>query len=332
MVLCLLCDFVLYAIGAILTVAILYNVLSFDRSKINPGGKYVLITGCDSGFGLATAQSLSRLGINVIATVLDPNGDGAKQLSSIGVKCIQCDVTKDEDAQRCLAETKTIIREHGLWALINNAGVCLMTEIEVTPPQIAQAMVNVNFGGVVRMTQTFLKLVRKARGRVVIVSSMSAHFPAPLMGIYAGTKAGVSSFSFNLREEMKKFGVKVTTVEPLAFNTELVKRQKSLLENNLDKIDPEVRNDYTPKYFERQMRILNHISNSKDQWLLNNSLDDVIEAITRGVVDANPPAIIKVGFGATLFHYYCVLTPTLLISYLGTALTPLKKIIWTKIK
>ncbi|GFQ99774.1 d-beta-hydroxybutyrate dehydrogenase, mitochondrial [Trichonephila clavata] len=106
-----------------------------------------------------------------------------------------------------------------LWAVVNNAGVIERGELEWTPLEVHRKLFEVNVFGVVSVTQAFLPLLRKFKGRVVTVTSISGRLTFSGMVPYCMSKHAAKSFCEGLRLEMKKFGVKVITVEPLAHRT-----------------------------------------------------------------------------------------------------------------
>ncbi|XP_071805725.1 retinol dehydrogenase 7-like [Asterias amurensis] len=213
-------------VAVVIVIAILVQAV-MDRQFLNVSGRYVLITGCDTGFGYLLARTLShKRKLNVIATCLtkagmqkfQENGDGA-----IGrITPIQMDVTNSESIHQALAKVKQILPENtGLWGLINNAGIngpigCYdwLKRDEIT------RVLEVNLVGSIEVANVFFPLIRKAQGRIVNMSSMVGIFPTVSM-VYALSKAGVEAFSDNIRVVMKNLGVSVHILEPAAFKTNL---------------------------------------------------------------------------------------------------------------
>ncbi|UYV78739.1 hypothetical protein LAZ67_16002612 [Cordylochernes scorpioides] len=101
-----------------------------------------------------------------------------------------------------------------LYALVNNAGVCIGGEFEWNTPEHQRFQVEVNLLGTLRCTQAFLPLLRKSKGRVINVTSVNAQVPYPGFAVYGATKAGIEAFSDALRMELRKFDVKVIIVRP----------------------------------------------------------------------------------------------------------------------
>jgi len=171
----------------------------------------VLITGCSSGIGRATAERLAGRGFTVYAT--------ARKVASIadlearGCRVLALDVT-DEDSMRGAVET--VIAEHGaVHALVNNAGYSQSGAIEEVPIADVRRQFETNVFGLVRMCQLVLPSMRARRaGRIVNVSSMGANFTFPGGGQYHATKYAVEAISDALRFEVAGFGIAVVIVQP----------------------------------------------------------------------------------------------------------------------
>ncbi|XP_076041215.1 17-beta-hydroxysteroid dehydrogenase type 6-like [Oratosquilla oratoria] len=182
--------------------------------------KAVFITGCDSGFGSKLARRLDKIGYKVYAGCLSPEGEGALTLKaecSSLLTVLPLDVTKDEDVKAAYNTVKMTLGDRVLWAVVNNAGVGSFTEIEWCPLEIFRRCLDVNTLGPIRVTKTFLPLVREAEGRVVIVTSLADRFSLPGLSAYAMSKHAALSFADALRLEMHKFNVSVHIVEPTLY-------------------------------------------------------------------------------------------------------------------
>jgi len=163
----------------------------------------VLITGCSSGIGRATALHLTNAGHEVIATARNPSS-----LADLAVSArLRLDVTDDDSVANAVAEAGRID------VLINNAGFSVWAPAELCPVAKATQLVQTNLLGVMRMTQAVLPQMRQRRsGRIIQISSTSARRPSPLLSHYAATKAAVETFSLALRAEVREFGIWVSVV------------------------------------------------------------------------------------------------------------------------
>ena len=179
--------------------------------------KAVLITGCSTGIGRATAERLAESGHTVYAT--------ARRLESIadlegkGCKLLALDVT-DEASMR--AAVKAVEDAEGaVGALVNNAGYSQSGAIEDVPMDDVRRQFETNVFGLMRMCQLVLPgMRRQGYGRIVNISSMGGKLVFPGGGIYHATKHAVEAISDALRFEVRKFGIGVSIVEPGLITTQ----------------------------------------------------------------------------------------------------------------
>jgi NAD(P)-dependent dehydrogenase (short-subunit alcohol dehydrogenase family) len=175
------------------------------------GSKVVLITGCSSGIGHATADHLATRGWTVYASAR--RADSIADLAESGCKTLALDVT-DEDSMRAAVATVEDA-EGAVGALVNNAGYSQSGAIETLPPELLLAQFETNVFGLVRMCQLVLPgMRRQGWGRIVNVSSMGGKLTFPGGGAYHGTKHAVEALSDALRFEVRGFGIDVVVIEP----------------------------------------------------------------------------------------------------------------------
>ena len=177
----------------------------------------VLVTGCSSGIGLATAQALLDRGHVVYASARRP--ETLTELGSRGAHVLALDVTSEESMA---VAVKTIEAEHGrVGALVNNAGYGEYGTIEETDLDKVRTMFETNVFGLARMSQLVLPGMREAgEGRIVNVGSMGGRFTFPVGGYYHSTKYAVEALSDALRTEVRRFGIGVSLIEPGLIRTE----------------------------------------------------------------------------------------------------------------
>jgi NAD(P)-dependent dehydrogenase (short-subunit alcohol dehydrogenase family) len=171
----------------------------------------VLVTGCSSGIGRATAQRLVAHGFTVYATAR--RVEAIADLEARGCRVLALDVTDESSMQ---AAVGTVVDEQGaVGALVNNAGYSQSGAVEEVPMADVRRQFETNVFGLVRMCQLVLPGMRAQRhGRIVNVSSMGANFTFPGGGFYHATKYAVEAISDALRFEVKHFGVDVVIVQP----------------------------------------------------------------------------------------------------------------------
>ncbi|HXB16164.1 MAG TPA: oxidoreductase [Solirubrobacteraceae bacterium] len=179
--------------------------------------KAVLITGCSSGIGHATALRLVRDGWTVYATARRP--DALADLAGAGARTLALDVT-DEDSMRA-AVAAVEDAEGAVGVLVNNAGYSQSGAVETVPLDSARRQFETNVFGLVRLTQLVLPAMRAQHwGKVVNLSSMGGRLTFPGGGWYHATKHAVEALSDALRFEVKGFGVDVIVIEPGLITTE----------------------------------------------------------------------------------------------------------------
>ena len=171
----------------------------------------VLITGCSSGIGRATAERLADRGFAVYATARRP--ESIAGLEARGCRIVALDVTDEASMQAAVA---AVTAEHGaVGALVNNAGYSQSGAIEEVPLEDVRRQFETNVFGLVRMCQLVLPGMRAQQsGRIVNVSSMGANFTFPGGGLYHATKYAVEAISDALRFEVAGFGIHVVIVQP----------------------------------------------------------------------------------------------------------------------
>ena len=177
----------------------------------------VLITGCSTGIGRATAQRLAVAGHTVYATAR--RADAISDLEGSGCRTLALDVTDEASMQ---AAVEQVVAEQGaVGVLVNNAGYSQSGAIETIEMDDVRRQFETNVFGLMRMCQLVLPGMRdQGYGRIVNISSMGANFTFPGGGIYHATKYAVEAISDALRFEVKGFGVDVVVIQPGLIRTE----------------------------------------------------------------------------------------------------------------
>jgi NAD(P)-dependent dehydrogenase (short-subunit alcohol dehydrogenase family) len=173
--------------------------------------KAVLITGCSSGIGWATAECLADVGWRVYATARKM--EAIAPLEGRGCVPLPLDVT-DEDSMRSAVD-EVQRREGAVGVLVNNAGYSQSGAVESVSMEKVRRQFETNVFGLARMCQLVLPgMRRQGYGRIVNVSSMGGKLTFPGAGYYHATKHAVEALSDALRFEVDGFGVKVSVIEP----------------------------------------------------------------------------------------------------------------------
>ncbi len=179
--------------------------------------KAVLITGCSSGIGHATALRLARGGWDVYATARRP--EAIADLREAGCHTLTLDVTDERSMRDAVAHVEAAAGAVG--ALVNNAGYSQSGAIETVPLDAVRRQFETNVFGLVRLTQLVLPAMRARRwGRIVNVGSMGGRLTFPGGGHYHASKYALEAISDALRFEVAGFGVAVTLLEPGLITTE----------------------------------------------------------------------------------------------------------------
>ncbi|MDQ6914899.1 MAG: oxidoreductase [Actinomycetota bacterium] len=179
--------------------------------------KAVLITGCSSGIGWATAERMARRGWTVYATARRP--ESIARLAERGCRTLALDVTDEESMRAAVQAVED--QEGAVGALVNNAGYSQSGAVETVPLDDVRRQFETNVFGLVRMCQLVLPgMRRQGYGRIVNVSSMGGRMTFPGGGFYHATKYAVEALSDALRFEVAGFGVGVAIIEPGLIRTE----------------------------------------------------------------------------------------------------------------
>jgi NAD(P)-dependent dehydrogenase (short-subunit alcohol dehydrogenase family) len=177
----------------------------------------VLITGCSTGIGRATAARLARAGRTVYATAR--RLDSIADLEGEGCRTLALDVTDEQSMRAAVAAVEEA--EGAVGALVNNAGYSQSGAVEDVPMEQVRRQFETNVFGLVRMCQLVLPGMRRERhGRIVNLSSMGGRLTFPGGGMYHATKHAVEAISDALRFEVRGFGIGVSIIEPGLIKTE----------------------------------------------------------------------------------------------------------------
>ncbi|XP_076435173.1 retinol dehydrogenase 7-like [Babylonia areolata] len=290
----------------ILTLALTYfavKALLWQWRLGNFAHRYVLVTGCDTGFGFELVKRLDTLGFQVFAGCL--TSEGVKRVTTVTTRRVMplsLDVTSVDNIRQVVDHmTSTLPPGSGLWAVVNNAGILpSMAPLELTPLDLFQRTLAVNLLGVVEVTRACLPLVRRSRGRVVNMSSVAGRHGFTSVD-YTVSKFALEGFSDCLRREVYRDGVHVATVTPGGFQTGLCHFSSifSNMEHAFSALSPEVQRHYGKDYVTSRMKFfesyLRHFS-----WG-SSSLSHVTDVYEHALTARFPRVRYVVGRDAALF-------------------------------
>ena len=249
----------------------------------------VLITGCSSGIGRATAYAFLDEEWRVYATARNPAD--IEQLGDAGCDIATLDVTDSEDVERVVGR---LIEEEGrIDALVNNAGYGQHGPLEDLREDLFLKQFDVNVFGPHRLVREVLPHMREREdGTIVNVSSVAGRLAAPGMGAYSASKHAVEGYSDSLRVEVEPFGVDVSVVQPGPVATEFRER----VDNELGRLDRT--DDYADIYeFQEDASLF-----GADSPIAVHP-DEVAEAVVEAAVTPDPEPRYVVGRAAQLMIY-----------------------------
>lgn len=284
--------------------------------------KAVLITGSDSGIGHALSKYLDHLGFTVFAGVLHEEGSGAEELRrtcSQRLSVLQLDVTDPQQIKDAYKNVVEKVQSRGLWAVVNNAGILgLPTDGELIPMTDYKRCMAVNFFGAVEVTKAFLPLLRKSKGRLINISSMAGGVPMLKLAAYGSSKAALNMFSAVMRQELSKWGVKVSVIQPGGFRTNIAgssEMWEKLEKDILDHLTPEVLEDYGQDYILAQRNFVELVDRHS-----NPDVCPVLLDVWHAISAKSPFTFYTPGSGTYLWLCFVSFSPTGIFDYVSKKL------------
>ncbi len=173
-------------------------------------GRSAVVTGAGGGLGRDIALGLAAKGYIVFGTAFSAGEvSDLKDASGGRVSLTVCDITKEQAVKAWAAGVSEALGGSGLDLLINNAGILTPGPLEVLPLDAIRHEFDVNVFGALSVMNAFLPALRKARGRIVQVSTWTASVPLPFNGPSGASKAAMEVFATVYRAELKRFGIDV---------------------------------------------------------------------------------------------------------------------------
>jgi NAD(P)-dependent dehydrogenase (short-subunit alcohol dehydrogenase family) len=260
----------------------------------------VLISGASRGIGRATALRLARAGWDVYATVRQAE-DGAGLSAEAGdadLHVLQLDLTSDEQ----IAALDAALPER-LDAVVNNAGVVVSGPLESLSANDLRGQFEVNVVGAVALTNLVLPRLRKSRGRIVFVSSLSGIVSTPMTGAYNASKFALEAIADAWRLELRKWGVRVALVEPAMTDTDLWRKAPETLDDGEAEMSAEHRELYA-EHLAGMRKTIPRIQK------MAKPVEGVAAAIEKALTDSRPRARYPVGADVRVQAALSPLTPT----------------------
>lgn len=208
-----------------------------DKAEFTQGA--VVITGTSTGIGRACALHLDRLGFRVFAGVrTSRDAESLQRESARRITPLLTDVTEKASVRAAADAVTAELGDKGLSGVVNNAGIVVSGPLEFLPESEIRKQFEVNVMGPIMVVQAFLPLLRKARGRIVNMSSISGRMALPFLGPYAASKFALEAITDSLRVELLPWEIKVSLVEPGAVKTPIWEKSRVAAETTARNFPP----------------------------------------------------------------------------------------------
>ena len=198
----------------------------------------VVITGASTGIGEATAYLLARHGFRVFAAVRREEDAVRLKASGLPMETLLLDVTDTSSVSKAGGQVREATGGK-LFGLVNNAGIVVAGPLECLPIAELEKQLDINVVGPVRVTQEFLPMLRAARGRIVMMSSVAGRSALPMVGAYSASKFALEAIADTWRVELYRWGIEVVLVEPGATRTPIWDKSATLTVGIMEGADPE---------------------------------------------------------------------------------------------
>ncbi|MDB5021826.1 MAG: family NAD(P)-dependent oxidoreductase [Pedobacter sp.] len=194
----------------------------------------IVITGCSTGIGYATAETLARNGHTVYATMRNPKAspqlDALTDADKLPITIFPMDVLDDESVKKVF---DFVLADEGVIdVLVNNAGISYVGAVEETSMEFFKLVMDTNLYGTIRCIKAVLPSMRKRKsGTIINVSSVAGKLYGNFHGAYTASKAAVEALSESLAQEVKPYNIQVAIVEPGVIETPIFDKVNGISEN-----------------------------------------------------------------------------------------------------
>lgn len=207
---------------------------------------YTLVTGASTGIGRAIVEKLIKENHHVFACARKKADlESLKALGHLVIP-VELDVTKPGQQEQAFKQVESQLPTGAKLNLVNNAGIVAPGAIENISLEDLRYQFEVNVIGVVSTTQTFLPLLKKTKGRIVMISSISGIVSTPFLGAYSASKFALEAICDSLRVEMSTCGVGVYIIQPGPIATPIWEKNFALEEQIRKKLSAEQEKVYGP--------------------------------------------------------------------------------------
>lgn len=215
--------------------------------------KYVLITGASSGIGWISTISAAEKGFIVFAGVRKEEDAEKLRAENTNIIPIIIDVINQDSISNAFNKISEITGDSGLYAIVNNAGIVVAGPVEFLPLDKLRLQLEINVIGQISVIQHFLPLIRKARGRIINISSIAGFTAFPFKGAYAASKFAIEALSDSLRRELKPWNIPVSIVEPGVIKTPIWGKSIALVKDIIKEM-PEQCEQYYGNIYKKMLK------------------------------------------------------------------------------
>jgi len=252
-------------------VLFLVSPCSMAQAGESPGPKAVLVTGASSGLGRSMTELMAANGYFVYAGARKDT-DMAELNAIENVQAVRLDVTRQDEIDAAVRTIRDAGR--GLYGLVNNAGVLVLSPLIGIDEKDFDFLMDVNVYGPYRVTRAFAPLIIESRGRIAIIGSISGVLSSSTWGPYAMSKHAMEAFGDALADEMRRFDVQVSLIEPGTYQSKIADRAKQQSQAA----------DASPFQADVQANV-DWLTNALEQ---SGDPDDVSKAVMMALFDDNP--------------------------------------------
>jgi NAD(P)-dependent dehydrogenase (short-subunit alcohol dehydrogenase family) len=254
----------------------------------------VVVTGASTGIGAACALDCAGRGMTVFAGVRDHRaGEALAAKGGPSLIPIMLDVTDESSIMRSVEVVQRVVGEGGLGGLVNNAGIVIGSPLEVIPLPQLRKQLEINVIGQIAVTQAFLPLLRRGRGRIVNMGSIAGRGTIPLLGPYSASKYALEALTDALRMELQPWGIQVSIIEPGAIATPIWEKSAKEAED----LEASVGEEAKALYGEAVIRIREAIAQAAQRAIPPEA---VVRAVHHALTASRPHTRYLVGADAKL--------------------------------
>ena len=199
-----------------------------------------LVTGASTGIGRATALHLDARGWRVYAGVRrEDDADSLREAATASLVPLILDITDAGQIAEAAGRIGGEGGEVGLDGLVNNAGIAVPGPLEALPIDDLRRQIEVNLTAHVAVTQAMLPAIRRARGRIVFITSIGGLISFPMFGAYHAAKFGLEAVGDAFRRELRPWGIEVSIIEPGSIATPIWDRGQKQADRIVERADPQ---------------------------------------------------------------------------------------------